>query len=63
MAKRAADAAGSSNGPRADVLRVLGVLKVATAEQVQRIAAPHLTYRHTAKATAARRKEARTAAH
>jgi Replication-relaxation len=45
------------------VLKVLGVMKVATADQIQRTAAPHLTYRHTTKPTAAKRKEARTAAH
>jgi hypothetical protein len=32
---------------RADVLRVLGVMKVATADQIQRATLPHLTYRHT----------------
>ncbi|WP_159001280.1 hypothetical protein [Streptomyces sp. SBT349] len=54
---------GSSNALRSDVLRVLGVLKVATADQVQRLAAPHLTFRHTGKPTEAARKEARTRAH
>ncbi|MFJ4950764.1 hypothetical protein [Streptomyces sp. NPDC088760] len=55
--------AGSSNDLRADVLRVLGVLKVATADQIQRLSSPHLTYRHTLKPTAAKQKEARTASH
>jgi protein involved in plasmid replication-relaxation len=55
--------AGSSNALRSDVLRVLGVLKVATADQVQRLAAPHLTFRHLDKPTEAARKEARTRAH
>ncbi|MGW4690652.1 replication-relaxation family protein [Streptomyces sp. NPDC004244] len=36
---------------------------MATADQIQRIAAPHLTYRHTMKATASERKTARTASH
>ncbi|WP_199885600.1 hypothetical protein [Streptomyces sp. CB00455] len=61
--KRLTNPAGSSNDLRGDVLRVLGVLKVATADQIQRIAAPHLTYRHTMKATASERKTARTASH
>ncbi|MFF5131086.1 replication-relaxation family protein [Streptomyces syringium] len=61
--QRKANPAGSSNDLRADVLRVLGVLKVATADQIQRLSSPHLTYRHTLKPTAARRKEARTASH
>ncbi|MEV8062487.1 replication-relaxation family protein [Streptomyces antimycoticus] len=61
--KRKANEAGSSNDLRGDVLRVLGVLKVATADQIQRLASPHLTYRHTLKKTAAKRKEARTASH
>ena len=61
--KRKANEAGSSNGLRGDVLRVLGVLKVATADQIQRLSSPHLTYRHTLKKTAAQRKEARTASH
>lgn len=63
MAKRKANEAGSSTGHRADVLRVLGVLKSATADQIQRLSSPHLTYRHTLKETAAERKEARTASH
>lgn len=61
--KRADNPAGSSNALREDVLKVLGVMKVATADQIQRAAAPHLTYRHTTKPTAAKRKEARTASH
>ncbi|MFF9011231.1 replication-relaxation family protein [Streptomyces goshikiensis] len=61
--KRLTNPAGSSNDLRGDVLRVLGVLKVATADQIQRIASPHLTYRHTMKATASERKTARTASH
>ncbi|MFJ9588752.1 hypothetical protein [Streptomyces acidicola] len=63
MAKRKTNEAGSSTGHRADVLRVLGVLKAATADQIQRLSTPHLTYRHTTKKTAAVRKEARTASH
>ncbi|MET7520492.1 hypothetical protein ABZS88_45675 [Streptomyces sp. NPDC005480] len=63
VGKRKANEAGSSNGLRGDVLRVLGVLKVATAAQIQRLASPHLTYRHTLKKTAALQKEARTASH
>ncbi|MGO4462704.1 hypothetical protein AB4039_36260, partial [Streptomyces sp. M-16] len=61
--KRLTNPAGSSNDLRGDVLRVLGVLKVATADQIQWIASPHLTYRHTTKATASERKTARTASH
>ncbi|MFF9453572.1 replication-relaxation family protein [Streptomyces flaveolus] len=61
--KRKENEAGSSNDLRADVLRVLGVIKVATADQIQRLSSPHLTYRHTLKPTAAKRKEARTASH
>ncbi|CAL9676670.1 hypothetical protein SUDANB174_07744 (plasmid) [Streptomyces sp. enrichment culture] len=61
--KRKENEAGSSNDLRADVLRVLGVLKVATADQIQRLSSPHLTYRHTTKPTAAKQKEARTASH
>ncbi|MFI8301364.1 replication-relaxation family protein [Streptomyces nigra] len=61
--KRKTNEAGSSTGLRADVLRVLGVLKAATADQIQRLSSPHLTYRHTLKETAAERKEARTASH
>jgi hypothetical protein len=36
-------------------------LKAATADQIQRLSAPYLTYRHTTEKTAAVRKEARTA--
>ncbi|MEU5836339.1 replication-relaxation family protein [Streptomyces diacarni] len=61
--KRKENEAGSSNDLRADVLRVLGVLKVATADQIQRLSSPHLTYRHTTKPTRAKQKEARTASH
>ncbi|MFI2215166.1 replication-relaxation family protein [Streptomyces sp. NPDC020141] len=61
--KRKTNPAGSSNELRGDVLRVLGVLKVATADQIQRIASPHLSYRHTDKPTESERKTARTAAH
>ena len=63
MAKRKANEAGSSTGRRADALRALGVLKAATADQIQRLSSPHLTYRHTLKDTAAKRKEARTPSH
>ncbi|WP_326715687.1 hypothetical protein OG758_48145 [Streptomyces sp. NBC_01474] len=38
--KRKANEAGSSNGLRGDVL---GVLKVATADQIQGLASPHLS--------------------
>ncbi|MFF4542473.1 replication-relaxation family protein [Streptomyces aureus] len=61
--KREENEANLSNDLRADVLRVLGVLKVATADQIQRLSLPHLTYRHTLKPTPAKRKEARTASH
>lgn len=61
--KRKENEAGSSNDLRADVLRVLGVLKVATADQIQRRSSPPLTYRHTTKPTPARQKEAGTASH
>ncbi|MET9499494.1 hypothetical protein [Streptomyces sp. NPDC006552] len=37
---------GSTTALREDVLRVLGVLKVATGEQIQELTRPHLTYRH-----------------
>ncbi|MFK4227812.1 hypothetical protein [Streptomyces sp. NPDC019890] len=56
VGKRETNPGGSSNPLRADVLRVLGVLrvlKVATADQIQRPALPHLTYRHTDKPTEA----------
>ncbi|MFE7302782.1 hypothetical protein [Streptomyces sp. CB02959] len=61
--KRKANEAGSTNDLRGDVLRVLGVLKVATADQIQRLSSPHLSFRHTLEDTAALRKEARTASH
>ncbi|WLQ45124.1 replication-relaxation family protein [Streptomyces laculatispora] len=61
--KRKTNEAGSTNDLRADVLSVLGVLKVATADQIQRLASPHLSHRHTLKETPAKRKEARTASH
>lgn len=61
--RRVTNPSGSSNALRADVLRVLGVVKVATADQIQRLAAPHLSYRHTGKPTDAARKEARTRPH
>lgn len=61
--KRKTNEAGSTNNLRADVLCVLGVLKAATADQIQRLSSPHLTFRHTTKETAAARKEARTASH
>uniref|UniRef100_UPI002F906EB1 replication-relaxation family protein n=1 Tax=Streptomyces sp. NBC_01553 TaxID=2975877 RepID=UPI002F906EB1 len=61
--KRKGNESGSSNELRGDVLRVLGVLKVATADQIQRLSSPHLTYRHTTKKTPAKQKEARTASH
>ncbi|CAM5740359.1 hypothetical protein SALBM311S_02689 [Streptomyces alboniger] len=60
---RKTNEAGSTNNLRADVLCVLGVLKAATADQIQRLSSPHLTYRHTLKKSAAERKEARTASH
>ncbi|MFI1073276.1 replication-relaxation family protein [Streptomyces puniciscabiei] len=61
--KRRTNPAGSTNDLRADVLRVLGAFKVATADQIQRISAPHLSYRHTDKPTPSKRKTARTASH
>ncbi|MFD6992776.1 replication-relaxation family protein [Streptomyces sp. NPDC059943] len=61
--RRKVNEAGSSNNLRGDVLRVLGVLKVATADQIQRIYSPHLTYRHTGKGAPSERKTARTASH
>lgn len=42
---------------------MLGVLKVATVEQIQQIAAPHMSYRHPDKPTPSKRKQARTASH
>ncbi|MET8481866.1 replication-relaxation family protein [Streptomyces clavifer] len=61
--KRKTNPAGSTNSYRGDVLRVLGALKVATADQIQRIGAPHLTFRHADKKTPSKRKQARTASH
>lgn len=61
--KRKNNPAGSTNSYRGDVLRVLGALKVATADQIQRIGAPHLTFRHADKPTPSKRKQARTASH
>ncbi|MGW5342760.1 hypothetical protein [Streptomyces sp. HUAS TT3] len=49
--QRKTNPAGSTNSFRGDVLRVLGVLKVATADQIQRIGAPHLTFWHADKPT------------
>ncbi|MFJ8210390.1 hypothetical protein [Streptomyces sp. NPDC096033] len=59
--KRITNPAGLTNNYRRDVLRALGVLKVATADQIQRIGAPHLTFRHAAKETPSKQKQARTA--
>ncbi|MEU3901919.1 replication-relaxation family protein [Streptomyces sp. NPDC045251] len=61
--KRKNNPAGSTNSYRGDVLRVLGALKVATTDQIQRIGAPHLTFRHADKPTPSKRKQARTASH
>ncbi|MFI8784833.1 hypothetical protein ACIGQC_30300 [Streptomyces albidoflavus] len=61
--KRKTNPAGSTNSYRGDVLRVLGALKVATADQIQRIGAPHLTHRHADKPTPSKQKQARTASH
>ncbi|WP_078594741.1 replication-relaxation family protein [Streptomyces sp. NRRL S-920] len=61
--KRITNPAGSTNNYRGDVLRVLGALKVATTDQIQRIGAPHLTFRHADKETPSKRKQARTASH
>ncbi|WP_327372403.1 replication-relaxation family protein [Streptomyces sp. NBC_01216] len=61
--KRKTNPAGSTNNYRGDVLRVLGALKVATADQIQRIGAPHLTHRHADKETPSKQKQARTASH
>jgi hypothetical protein len=61
--KRKNNPAGSTNNYRGDVLRVLGALKVATADQIQRIGAPHLTFRHADKETPSKQKQARTASH
>ncbi|ALV48141.1 hypothetical protein ASR50_34420 [Streptomyces sp. 4F] len=60
--KREEEPAGSSNNLRGDVLRVLGVLKVATVEQIQQ-SAPHTSYRHTDKEKPSERKQDRTASH
>lgn len=56
--KRKTNPAGSTNSYRGDVLRVLGALKVATADQIQRIGAPHLTFRHADKETPSKQKQA-----
>ncbi|MFJ1804458.1 replication-relaxation family protein [Streptomyces sp. NPDC088180] len=61
--KRKNNPAGSTNNYRGDVLRVLGALKVATADQIQRIGAPHLSFRHADKEPPSKRKQARTASH
>ncbi|MEU2872805.1 hypothetical protein ABZ769_26945 [Streptomyces olivoreticuli] len=61
--KRKTNPAGSTNSYRGDVLRVLGALKVATADQIQRIGAPHLTFRHADKETPSKQKQARTASY
>ncbi|MFE5998848.1 hypothetical protein ACFQ6C_18545 [Streptomyces sp. NPDC056454] len=61
--KRKTNPAGSTNSYRANVLHVLGTLKVATADQIQRISAPHLTFRHADKEPASKQKQARTASH
>ncbi|MFJ9026208.1 replication-relaxation family protein [Streptomyces sp. NPDC102259] len=61
--KRKNNPAGSTNSYRGDVLRVLGALKVATADQIQRIGAPHLSFRHAGKETPSKQKQARTASH
>ncbi|MBB1260168.1 replication-relaxation family protein [Streptomyces alkaliterrae] len=63
MPVRNTNPAGSSSALRSDVLRALGVVKIATADQIQRLTAPHLTYRHTTKPTARARKAARTSAY
>ncbi|MFJ5726287.1 hypothetical protein [Streptomyces sp. NPDC093149] len=63
VGKRKTNPAGSTNSFRGDVLWVLGVLKVATADQIQRIGAPHLGYRHADKKTPSEQKTARTASH
>ena len=61
--KRKTNPAGSTNNLRGDVLRALGALKVATADQIQRIGAPHLTYRHMDRGSPSEQKTARTASH
>ena len=62
-ARATAEAEGSTNTSRACVLSVLGVLKVATTDQIQRISLPHLNHHHTDKPTPAKRKTARPATH
>ncbi|MEU8523629.1 tyrosine-type recombinase/integrase [Streptomyces sp. NPDC048577] len=42
---------------------MLGALKVATTDQIQRIGAPHLTFRHADKEIPSKQKQARTASH
>ncbi|MGI5484817.1 hypothetical protein [Streptomyces lavendofoliae] len=59
--RRKNNPAGSTNSYRGDVLRVLGALKVATVDQIQRIGAPHLIFRHADKPTPSKQKQARTA--
>ncbi|MEU8621518.1 hypothetical protein [Streptomyces sp. NPDC048623] len=59
--KRKDNPAGSANGYRGDVLRVLGALKVATVDQIRRIGAPHLAFRRAGKEIPSKRKQARTA--
>ncbi|MBK3521020.1 MULTISPECIES: hypothetical protein [Streptomyces] len=61
--ERETNPAGSTKTLLGDVLCVLGALKVATADQIQRIGAPHLSHRYTGKPTASKRKQARTASH
>lgn len=39
------------------------MLKVATVEQIQQLATPHMSYRHTDKPRPSKRKQARTASH
>ncbi|GGU12081.1 replication-relaxation family protein [Streptomyces lateritius] len=63
VGKRKNNPAGSTNSYRGDVLRVLGALKVATADQIQRIGAPHLSFRHADKEPPSKQKQARTASH
>ncbi|MFE3247233.1 hypothetical protein [Streptomyces sp. NPDC059209] len=42
---------------------MLGALKVATTDQIQRIGAPHLSFRHADKQLLSKEKQARTASH
>ncbi|MFB8351518.1 hypothetical protein [Streptomyces niveus] len=63
MGKRITNSAGSTNNFRGDVLCVLGALKVATTDQIQRIGAPHLSFRHADKQPPSNEKQARTASH